>query len=163
MFTKILVPLDGSRMSAKSLPYAIDVAKKFNAEIILLQVVERVNPIIPTGSDVALAGSSYVIDIAVKAARIEEQKKLSHARTYLRAKLKQLIADGIKASFNVSIGEPSETILNYCRKNKVDLVVMTTSGKTGLKRAILGSVADKIIRDPRFPVLVIRSRSTRKK
>ena len=160
MFEKVLVPLDGSRLSAKAIDYAVEVAKRFSSEILLLEVIEPVNPIIPPvmpgGTDAGLTASPIAIQNAVKAAQIEEKADVKQAKRYLSSKVRQLEAKGVKSSSHIVMGVPADMILAFGKKNKIGLVIMTTSGKSGLKRALMGSVADKIIRDPGFPVLVIR-------
>lgn len=163
MFKKILVPLDGSRLSAKALPYAIEVAKQFKSEVILMQVVTPATPVVPISSEMGMVTSPLATQTAVQIAQAEDKRNALRAQRYLKAKMRQVTNNGIEASYHISIGSPAKSILDYCRKNKVDLVVMTTSGRSGLKRAILGSVADKVIRDPRYPVLVIRPQARRKK
>jgi nucleotide-binding universal stress UspA family protein len=59
-------------------------------------------------------------------------------------------------SYFTVLGEPAKAIIKFCQEESVDLVVMTTSGKSGLKRAFLGSVADEVIREPGIPMLAIR-------
>jgi nucleotide-binding universal stress UspA family protein len=54
------------------------------------------------------------------------------------------------------VGEPAEAIIEFCQKEAISLVIMTTTGKSGLKRALLGSVTDRVIREPGFPVFAIR-------
>ncbi|HEY92485.1 MAG TPA: universal stress protein [Dehalococcoidia bacterium] len=59
-------------------------------------------------------------------------------------------------SYDVVIGDPAQSIMEFDKKERMDLIVMSTHGKSGLKRAIMGRVADAVIRDSGKPVLVIR-------
>jgi nucleotide-binding universal stress UspA family protein len=163
MFKRILVPLDGSRVSSRALPYAIDIAQRFDAEIILMQVISPATPFITVEPETGMGGSQLATRIAIEDARREDKKNISRSQRYLRSKLKSVTARGIKGSYHVAMGVPDKSILGFCKKQDGDLVVMTTSGKSGIKRAIMGSVADIIIRDPTFPVLVIRPKSRQKK
>ena len=61
------------------------------------------------------------------------------------------------------MGTPAKSIIEFCQKEGVDLVVMTTHGRNGLKRAFVGSIADEVIRESGVPVLVIRPQRRRKK
>lgn len=163
MFKRILVPLDGSQVSSRALSYAIEVAQQFGAEIILMKVVAPTTPFMPSESATGLAGSPLASEVAMKAAREQDKRNVVRSRQYLRGKLRSLTARGIKGSYHVTMGTPAKSILDFGKEKDVDLVVMTTSGKSGIKRAIMGSVADEIIRDPTFPVLVIRPKIRRKK
>jgi nucleotide-binding universal stress UspA family protein len=156
MFQRILVPLDGSCASERALSYAVEMASKFDAEILLLQVVRRFYPVAPVGPSGTGIISPHTNELLVQSVRDEEASELTRADRYLRNLTQQLARLGIACRYAVMLGEPAETIIEYCDKESIDLVVMATSGKSGLKRALLGSVADKVIRQPGFPVLVIR-------
>ncbi len=157
MFERIMVPMDGSRYSARALPYAIEIASKFNAEIILLRVVHRVRPVTPVGPSGTGIMSDYTNQIFVESAIDEEKQHLAEGKRYLQRQLKHITQNNLKGSYRVLVGDPAEEIIDLCKKESINLVVMTTTGKSGVKRAFLGSVADRVIREPGFPVLVIRS------
>lgn len=156
MFKRILVPLDGSPASAQALPYAVEIAKRFGAELILLNVVEATTTSSGGRAPAGVGTSSAVTEIAEEAVQAQNKKNVASARRYLANKLNSALERGIKGSYHVLTGTPAKAILEFCRNEKVDLVVLTTSGKGGIKRAIWGSVADQLIRDPDVPELVIR-------
>ena len=162
MFKNILVPLDGSRFSSHALRYAIDMAHRYKARLVLLRVVEPVMPVSVTSASIGLETSTSA-QIALEGAKRQEQMNARRARRYMSKKLSEVTSRGIKASYHVVTGDPFDSIMKYCKKEHIDLVVMTTHGKSGLKRAILGSVADKVVRDARVPALVIRPRSHKRK
>ncbi|OGO39712.1 MAG: hypothetical protein A2147_05900 [Chloroflexi bacterium RBG_16_57_8] len=153
---RILVPLDGSRSSAKALPCAIEAAKRFWAQIVLLHVV-RPSPI---GAPASPAGSTIIspstIQVIVESAKKLDRHKAYRATRYLRAQSRRITAAGVECPYRIRLGEPAEEIIQFCQSEAMGLVVMTTSGKAGVKRALLGSVADRVVREPGFPVLVIR-------
>lgn len=162
MFKKIMVPLDGSRLSSKAIRYASEVAQGFNADIILIQVVPPTIPV-PTTTGVAPGiESPAAVEIAMQTALMEEKKKITNAKRYLSGKARGIRPQNIKVSYNVIVGDPSSSIMLFSNKEKIDLIVMTTHGKSGLKRAIMGSVADKVIRESGKPVLVIRAKKNNK-
>lgn len=161
MFKRILVPLDGSRTSAQALPYAIEIAKRFGAELMLIHVVEAATPSSGLRAPAGVGTSSTVTEIAAEAAQAQDKRNVTRARRYLSEKLDSALQRGIKGSYHVVTGTPARSILEFCKKQKVDLVVLTTSGKGGIKRAIWGSVADQLIRDPSVPELVIRPEAQR--
>jgi nucleotide-binding universal stress UspA family protein len=162
MFKRLLIPLDGSRFGSRAIRYAADVAQKFSAEIVLLQVVKPATPV-PVSSTVAPGmGSPQSAEIAMETALDVEKRERAHARRYLRRKVSDLESRNIKASYQVLVGDPAQSIMDFADKKKTDLVVMTTHGKSGLKRAIMGSVADSVIRESGKPVLVVRPQTKAK-
>ncbi len=150
MFRKILVPLDGSRFGTKALPYAIEIAKRFDSELVLIQVV------FPTIPGHVMSLNIEATEIAKKAAQIQDKKLVKNAKRYLVSKVRNIKSQGIEASYNVIIGDPTISIMSFIKKEHIDLVVMTTHGKSGFKRAVMGSVADAVVRESQKPVLVIR-------
>jgi len=158
MFKKILVPLDGSRFSSHALRYAIDIIKHYKARLILVRAIEPAVPISTAASSIGIESPSSV-RAAMEAAETQDRLNNRRAGQYMRKKLHEVTSQGIDANCHVVTGDPYESI----KKEKVDLVVMTTHGKSGFKRAILGSVADKVVRDSRVPVLVIRPKSRKRR
>ena len=157
MFERILVPLDGSRFSAQALDYAIEIAKRFSSETILIRVVIQA-----TYEDV-ISLSAEADKISKEGAQLRDKRNVEQAKRYLSAQLQQLTAQGVKGSTHVVVGNPPKLIIQFCKKENVDLAVMTTHGKSGIKRAVLGSVADELIREPGLPILAIRpSKQNRK-
>jgi len=156
MFKKILFTLDGSRFSGRALPYAAKIARCFGAEVMLIQVVEPATlmtiPIEPG------MGSPVIDEMAMQQARMQDRRNISRAKRYLSRKLRKIASEGVKASRYVVVGYAAETIMEFCQKENVDLVVMTTHGRTGLKRAFIEKFADKVIRESGQSVLVIRPR-----
>jgi nucleotide-binding universal stress UspA family protein len=162
MFKRLLIPLDGSRFGSRAIRYAADVAQKFSAEIVLLQVVKPATPV-PVSSTVSPGmGSPQSAEIAMETALDVEKRERARARRYLRRKVSDLESRNIKASYQVLVGDPAQSIMDFADKKKTDLVVMTTHGKSGLKRAIMGSVADSVIRESGKPVLVVRPQTKAK-
>ena len=159
MFKRILVPLDGSRFASRALKYAQELARPLQAEIIVLQVVKPAIPV--TGSSGVEAGMQGPASarIAVEIAMNEDKRNVSAARRYLSRKARELKAQDIQASHRVIVGDPAETIMAYAKKAKADLIIMTTHGKTGIVRAVMGSVADEVVRKSGKPVLVTRPKS----
>jgi nucleotide-binding universal stress UspA family protein len=69
-----------------------------------------------------------------------------------------LNAAGVSSKVLVQFGAPAEVILDMAQANQVDLIAMTTHGRSGLQRLLLGSIADKVVRHADVPVLLVRSR-----
>jgi nucleotide-binding universal stress UspA family protein len=160
MFKRILVPLDGSRLGSRALKYAIEVTKRFDAEIILLQILRPTPPVFGMGpAGIASAAGS---EVAFKAALEEDKTNVTRASRYLNGKVRLIKKQEVAASSKVIVGpgEAASHIVSFSKKEKIDLIVMTTHGKSGFKRAILGSVADSVIRESGKPVLAIRPKAS---
>lgn len=142
MFDKILVTLDGSSLAEKVLPYVEQIAAKFDSEIILLHVVT-----IPAIS-------------ASPEANIIEDEKIAeqHAQEYLERIDYRLTQAGLKARPVIVKGKPAEGIVDYAELEKVDLIAMSTHGRSGLGRWVFGSVAERVLRGAGCPVLLIRAK-----
>lgn len=153
MYGVIIVPLDGSRGSNKAVDHALAIAKQFDSEVILMRIAtpSRAN-IAPVGMPQQVAPSEVVWE----AMEDENRRNLARVRDYLNSKRRQLRAAGVKANVYAAIGAPAEQILKVANQEKADLIVMTTRGRGGIKRALLGSVADEVIRSATAPTLVIR-------
>ena len=159
MFKRLLVPLDGSRLGSRALTYASDVAHHFGAEVVLIQVVKPATPVATaTGMTPGIASPSTA-ELAVQAALEEDKRNSTRAKRYLSGKIRGMKPRDIKGSYQVVVGDPSQSIMSFAQKEHIDLIVMTTHGKSGLKRAIMGSVADAVIRESGKPVLVVRPRT----
>jgi universal stress protein A len=131
----ILVPVDFSDCSKKALQYAIPFARQFDAELILLHVV----PSYPPVPEMA----------PVDTESIEDAKKDLEA-------FRMMIGDAARSDIVVRWGEPDAAILMVAKEFGVDLIILSTHGRTGLARVILGSTAEKVVRHARCPVLVVR-------
>ncbi|MCE2404846.1 MAG: universal stress protein [Dehalococcoidia bacterium] len=155
MYQRVLVPLDGSDLSEKTLPKAAEMANSSGATLHLLQVVSR-RPEIDAmkGSDIH---ALYAGVDPVRQAREEIDRHKAAARRYLDNLASRLRDEGANAETAVVEGYAHEKILEYARENGIDLVVISTHGYGGFKRMLLGSVTDRIIRSGEVPVLVLPS------
>jgi nucleotide-binding universal stress UspA family protein len=138
---KILVPTDFTETSDKALDFAIELAQKFNASITVMHAYEI--PIIgfPDGSLVATA------DIA---SRIQEA-----GRTGLDAAVKARNGRGVTLESLLREGNAAEEICTVAAELPADMIVIGTHGRKGIARALLGSVAENVIRTVKTPVLTI--------
>ena len=146
MYTKILVPLDGSELAECVLPYVKWFIKVSDVnELVLLRVVEHLH--IPGG----LEGSI----IPEERERIE-QDAVRLAGDYLNKLAVNFQKTGLKVRAEVLVGKPAKTIAEYVGKSKVDLIIMATHGYSGIHRWVRGSVADEILHAARVPVFLVR-------
>lgn len=159
MFKRVLVPLDGSRFASKAMKYAVEIARNFQAEIVLLQVVKPAVTISAPVNGESVIQSPAVTEAAVQLAMNEDKRNVSNAKRYLSEKIRDIKSKNIQCSYSVTIGNPADSIIQFSQKNKIDLIIMTTHGKSGILRAVMGSVADALVRKSGKPVLVIRSKA----
>lgn len=147
MFTNILIPLDGSPFAEKALPYALTLADQFQSQITLISVLE---PPSVTTDDWA----AHVSD-ALAAAR---QRTRDQRVAYIKEVCGRLQEKGYSAVCHVleSDARAAEAILDAVSLYKADAIVMTTHGRTGIARMVLGSVAERLIRHADVPTLLIR-------
>jgi nucleotide-binding universal stress UspA family protein len=145
---EILVPLDGSRLAEAALAPASSIADLFGAELVLAQVVWPVS----AGNMLPVPFASGYETEALRFQRKETQEYLDSAVSDLREL-------GVGARAAVVVGHNiAEALLDLAHPQRIDLVTMATHGRSGLKRLLLGSVADKMIRGAGPPVLVVRPR-----
>jgi nucleotide-binding universal stress UspA family protein len=140
MYKKILVPLDGSLFAESAVRHAYPLARSENAEVVLLSVV-----VFPT-RDFDVIPMEY----AVSAEVIAETKR------YLEQIAGSLRRVGIRATSFVESGYVAETIIDFTAQHQIDLIVMSTHGRTGPARWLLGSVAFQIVQHCQTPVLLVR-------
>lgn len=146
MYKKILVPLDGSELSECSLAHVKTIALGCGVpEVILLRVVEPLfNP--DAASD-ALAGKELI-------AQAEEENK-AKAKDYMDALGERLGKEGILTQVVLLEGKPADEIMGFADKHGVDLIIMSTHGRSGITRWLLGSVAERVVRHSAVPVLTV--------
>jgi nucleotide-binding universal stress UspA family protein len=162
MFKRILIPLDGSRLSGQALSCAIDIAKRYQSKLIVLRVVPPAT-IVPGTTATEIGIDPAAARIAVQSARIQDRANVRRTRRYLQQKVRAITGKGIEGAYHIAVGEPAKSIIKHAGEAKIDLIVMMTSGKGGLKRAILGSVADEVSRKAGVPVLLLPKRGRRKR
>ena len=144
MYKKILVPLDGSELAKKALDQAEKLAKTFDAEIVLFQVV----PFMP------IYGSPELVTPL-----IVDEKQKEAAEKYLVNLSEELKKKGFKATSVVRTGQQvAVEIIDFAKESGANLIVMCTHGRSGITRWVLGSVALKVLTRAETPILLIRSK-----
>ena len=142
MFKKILVPMDGSELSESVLTHVIDIVTGCHVpEVVLVRVREPLDPNVISTLDPHIAADL-------------DKSYQDEAVRYLNKIAKTLKKKGIDAGTVVLSGNPAEEIIEYTQKNGVDLIIMSTRGRSGVSRWIFGSVADKVLRHSTVPVLI---------
>ena len=155
MFKRIVVLLDGSALAETALPYAIEIARRFEAAIVLIQNLDIVFPNIPETTD-QVNQPDTKLGLLIREAHERDKRMRAAADQYLKSKVEEVEASGVKGSYNLFTRAPFHSVIEFCQKAGVDLIVMTTHGRGGIKRALMGSTTDKTIRESKIPVLVIR-------
>jgi nucleotide-binding universal stress UspA family protein len=140
---RIIVPIDFSEYSKKALRYAVEFARSFRAEIVLVYVVEPI--VTPADFSVGqMAVPGMESDFAQRGA--EQLDKL----------LDTVVADAVAARAVVRHGKPFVEIIRLAREEQADLIIIATHGHTGIEHALFGSTAEKVVRKAPCPVLSIR-------
>jgi nucleotide-binding universal stress UspA family protein len=143
-YKRICVPIDGSGWAKRAVPHAIDIARTNGAEVILLHVFQP--PAADFIDQVALAGQDAQID----AARQQMKQSLMGIRNELRD-------EGVEVRVQWIEGQGvAHLICDYINVEGVDLVVMSTHGRSGLVRFLFGSVANQVMQGIKAPVMLIR-------
>ncbi len=146
MYKKILAPLDGSEFSECSLEHVMAVATGCGVpEVVLLRVVEPLSA--STTATLAEAGGDLIT-------QLENENKID-AKDYISKMTKKLAKEGITIKGDIVDGKAAEAILDYAEKNHVDLIIMSTHGKSGISRWAFGSVTERVLRHSPVPVLTI--------
>lgn len=139
---RILVPFDFSVYSEKALTWALAMAERWRARILLLHVIPR--PAYPP----MLMGSMF--DVVEFEARLQ-----ADAEARAREVVTQAGHKTVQIDTQVVIGEPFHDICRIAEQEKIDLIVMGSHGRTGLSHVLLGSVAERVVRHAPCPVLVV--------
>ena len=153
MYTRILVPLDGSKLAEQVLPQAVGLARSFGAVLHLAQVIS-----IPRELEGILENSLAgppPLDPNLDLARLVVAARQSKSREYLERLADRWRDKDVKAETAVLEGVADAEILDYTRKHKIDCIVVTTQGLSGIHRFLLGSVTDRLIRSSEVPVVVV--------
>lgn len=146
MFKKILIPLDGSSQAEQALRPGISLAKQSGAEVILLRV-----PVYKEAPSAAAAVFDFL-----RPERTREETRLQ-AERYLKSVQQMQMGSDTPLRLLVRGADAAATIVDVAAEEGVDLIVMSTHGRTGLKRWLLGSVTEKVVRAADRTLLVVRS------
>jgi nucleotide-binding universal stress UspA family protein len=147
MYEKILVPTDGSDTAENAVEHALDLADKYDAEVHALYVVDT------DSMSLTLGGEQLDRIEQGQFGEMEEVKSKADAATGYVA---DHAADrGLEAVEHISAGKPHDMIADYAEDHDIDLVVMGSHGRSGVRRAILGSVTERVLRSTEVPVLVV--------
>lgn len=144
---KILVPTDFSKFSDEALKQAYDIAKQYKAKIYLLHVIGVVQT----------CAVDYCLDD--QTIRALDEKSLKFSEDMMQKQIKKVFkAKDVEVVSDVKKGTPYEEILKEQQSKKMDLIVIASHGKTGLLSHLIGSVAEKVARGAKCPVMLVRNK-----
>lgn len=129
-FSKILVAVDGSKLSQKALEHAVQLAKKYGSQITLLNVAQTMLP-----------------QVRADTAKSMGERVVSEAESKVK---------GIKVDKRVELGHPAKTIIDVAKKGGYDVIALGSRGLSPVSRFFLGSVSDHVARDSECTVLIVR-------
>ncbi len=153
MFTHILVALDGSELAEKALPVARDLATSSGGTIHLIQAVSRQPEVEAAQSTGDI--NPQLVEVSLDLARRLIDTRQTRGQEHLDRVAAELTNAGLKVETRILEGAADEQIISYSREHAVDLIVISTHGHGGVKRFLLGSVTDRVIRSCEVPVLVL--------
>ena len=148
MYGQIVVPLDGSELAEEALSEAVKMAKVSSTPLKLIRVVD-------TYRSQTLPATGMALDYSMLSELAEEE--IQDAKSYLEAKVKETREGGLDVSGDVLSGPIARQICSVAKPE--DLIVMSSHGRTGIKRWFLGSVAEEVMRNAECPVLLHKSQN----
>ncbi|HLA04927.1 MAG TPA: universal stress protein [Syntrophales bacterium] len=145
---RILVPTDFSNYADNALRQAVDIAKQYHAKIFLLHVI---------GDHIRQCIEDYCLSDAV--VKEIEQDSMMASLDNLKKEINRLSDDSsdVEIFSYVKRGVPSEEVLREQEEKDIDLIVMASHGRTGISRILIGSVAEKVMRGAKCPVMLVRN------
>ena len=145
---RILVPTDFSKYSDRALKTAVEIATRYKSKIYLFHVITEV--IYQCGIDYCLSDADL---------QHIEKVSLETATDNLQAEVRKVHKSGsvVDIVFDIARGRPYEMILKEQRKKKIDLIVIASHGRTGIMRHLMGSVAERVLKNARCPVLLVKA------
>lgn len=151
-YARIVVPLDGSILAEGVLPHVISLALQYDADVELVRSYTPPASLIAASAATSFPGTGPMLDPApfIAASKCEAQDYLSRIAA-------ELATRGVKSTARRLDGTAGESIVAEARRQHADLIVMSTHGRGGLGRLVLGSVADHVIHHAPCPVMLVRT------
>lgn len=145
---RILVPTDFSNYADNALKYALDIAKQYQAKVFLLHIID---------DNIQQCAVDYCLSDAVMNEIIRESITVSNDKLQQEINRVTGNASDIEISYYVKRGIPYDEILKEQGEKNIDLIVIASHGRTGIRRILIGSVAEKIMRGAKCPVMLVRN------
>ena len=149
MYGKIVVPLDGSELAEGVIPHVAEVIRNRGSHVCLLTVAQVARITTSVLPDLLSASSN------TREERARVEKELT---TYLRAIAGKLEPAAAEVQVNVRFGRPADEILAFAGDADADLIVMSSHGRSGISRWVLGSVVDRVLHGAVYPILIVHAK-----
>ncbi len=147
MYERILVPTDGSKVAQAAVEHALDIAQRYDAEVHALFIADT--------DAVAYSLGAEQVD-RIRQGKFSEMEELreeaEEATGYVVERGEEL---GLTVRERHAGGKPHRVVADYAEKEGIDLIVMGSHGRSGVRRALLGSVTERTLRSTHIPVLVV--------
>lgn len=138
---RILVPIDFSKTSLQSLDVAVPLARDHGAQLFLISVVEP---------------APYAVGMEGAIIAVPESASIQDAKASLPKIARRFIPSDVPVATQVDRGRAFDVITRFAREKDISLIVLTTHGRTGFDRALMGSTAERVVRHAHCPVFVVR-------
>jgi nucleotide-binding universal stress UspA family protein len=147
MFTSILLTTDGSKAAERAAPYAVRLADTFDATLHVLYVVDT--------DAISYSLGTEQVDRIV-AGQFAEMTEVHERAASAIDRIRDYADEaGLEIAPAIEVGDPHTVIVRFAEENDVDLVVMTSQGRGGVRRMVMGSVTERVTRSLEIPVLVV--------
>jgi nucleotide-binding universal stress UspA family protein len=154
MYTRILVTHDGSELASAAFPHAAYLARALGLPVVLLRVTDSATETLARMSSGWVPPNRTTAEIAAT----EAERLRTAAVDALDRLSDDMRASGVeRVNIEVAVGEAGPAIVDAVKRLRCDLIVTSTRGRSGLGRALLGSVADYVVRHSPVPVLIVRA------
>jgi nucleotide-binding universal stress UspA family protein len=152
MIEKILVAFDSSEPANKALDFAVDIAEKYSAEILILSVIQpAITPVLQYPQLGVPAPPPVAMSPYIKEVKDQHRKIISEAKKRI-----QKTKPNLNVTTKLLEGRPSDTIVETAEQGKFSLIVIGSQGLGGVKKFLLGSVSDRVADQARCPVLIVK-------
>jgi nucleotide-binding universal stress UspA family protein len=151
MYSKIMVPLDGSQLAECVLPHVQAITS--GCKIATVVFVRVIDP----GTVSATLPAQGELGYQEKSRRQREEERKKNAEAYLKKIVDSISIENAVLNYEVLEGRVAETLADWAKKNNADLIVIASHGRSGIGRWVMGSVADRIMRSVCIPVMMIRA------
>jgi len=152
MYEKILVPVDDIESAGLALTNAKDLAKATGASLVLLHVVTPDHPLVISDDHIAGVHAAAAV---VEQAQQDESVHLANQQAKLQTAAAEISSDGVTVSAEAVLGNAHDEIVRVVKDSGISLVILSTHGRRGISRALLGSVADEVVHDVDVPVMLV--------
>ncbi len=155
MYQKILVPLDGSKLAEIVLPHVEKIAAESDSNVILTTVTERITA---QSYNVKIGLNSGSVPNLVPVVKMPAAigKMQRQGQRYLDRIAKRLTKKGLRVETSVLLGRPADEIRSFAEEQGVDLIIMSSHGRSGRSKWALGSISDKMLRASEVPMLLVK-------